>query len=396
MPAGSGVEYNTAPAVTRTLDFPAEIRIVDSTIRSLQWGVSGSRHTLADLVEIGKALDALGVRELIVNPVWKDGVRICEALAQERLSCKLVAAIKTRAPGWEQTTDASLKAGVAEVCFDSIATPDQLKRAADLVRRAGKSVSHSLSTLYAYPAVIDVCREAARQGYASQSFHDSFFRFAITPEAVKFFIRSVKADVPECPPLYVHFSDFFGHATMTSVAALSAGATGVDVALNGVGHHCGHTSLAQVVLVLEVLYGVRTGIRLERLRDVSRMVADRTGVPMGETEPVVGESAFMLDGPIWAGEAGVPAEEKVYARFPFPPALVGSREVVVWSDRTMTDGSVRTKLSRMGLPPTDGVVREILKRAGGLLARKRRYPRWLSDREFEALCEACAAQAVPR
>ncbi len=63
---------------------------------------------------------------------------------------------------------------------------------------------------------------------------------------MKVFIRRIRTEVPDHPPLYVHLSNFYGQATVIAVAAITAGVTAVDVCLNQSGHHCGHISLAEV------------------------------------------------------------------------------------------------------------------------------------------------------
>lgn len=384
-------EYNKAPAVVQSLAFPEEVFIVDSTIRSLQSGISGGCHTAQDLVEIGVQLDQLGVRELIVNLSWKDGLEVCEGLAQEGLTSTLVGTFRARHPSWREWAMDGIQAGVDEICFESAPDAEYLEDAADLVRSHGKTVSHGFAEIYSYEDVVRLCRAGARCGCRSQSFHDSFFRFGITPEAMRFFIQSVREDVSDCPPLYVHLSNFYGHATMTAVAALSAGASAADVCMNAIGHHCGHTSLSEVVMVLEGLYGVDTGIQLERLRDVSLLVREKSGVPVPPTKPVVGDHAFLTDGAYWAAEADVPYEDRVHAKFPFPPALVGAREEVVWSEKTVTEDSILARISALGLGNRREHVAQILARLTEVLEVNRTHPDWMSDAEFETLCRSVAA-----
>ena len=64
---------------------------------------------------------------------------------------------------------------------------------------------------------------------------------------------------------------------------------------------------------------------------MSRLVEERTGVPLPLHSPVVGQNGFMIDGAYWAAEANIPYEERVHAKFPVPPAAVGNRETVVWA-----------------------------------------------------------------
>lgn len=384
-----GSEYNVAPQVVETLSFAPDVYIVDSTIRSLQSGNSGSRHTARDLIDIGIALGRLGVRELIVNLSWKDGLAVCEGLAGAALQARVVGTFRARHPLAEQWAHDGIAAGADEICFESCHDSEHLRRLADPVRGRDRRVSHAFAEAYTHEEVVDLCHQGVMLGLQSQSFHDSFFRFGLTPEGAKHFYRSILADVAQCPPLYIHLSNFYGNATMTAVAAITAGATAADVCLHGIGHHCGHISLAEITMVLEALYGVRTGIRLERLRETSVLVRERTGVPLLLPSPVVGDFAFMLDGAYWAAEAHLPYEERIHAKFPVPPGLVGNTEQVIWSERTITPDSVKAKLGVMGIPVTDvndALVERIVFGLRAALELLPRYPKWLPDSEFEEIC----------
>ena len=382
-------EFNSAAEVRETLHFPPDVFIVDSTIRSLQSSVSGSGHTARDLIEIGKALDDLGVRELIINLSWKDGLAVCEGLAGQRPRAKIIGTFRARHPQAAEWACQGIAAGADEICFESAHDGDHLRKLAEPVRSAGKHVSHGFAEAYTYQEVIDLCRAGVAVGAQSQSFHDSYFRFALTPEAAKAFYGSVRRDVPECPPLYVHLSNFYGNATMTAVAALAAGASAADVCLNGIGHHCGHISLAEIVMVLEALYHVKTGIRLDKLADVSRLVRERTGIPLPLPSPVVGDFAFMIDGAYWAAEAHLPYEERIHAKFPIAPGAAGNVERVIWAVNTITAASARARLDAMGVPKaeqSDAVVERIIWELGAVLRHRARYPSWMLDAEFEQLC----------
>ena len=382
-------DYSRRPEVLESLAFPSRVYIVDSTIRSLQSGVSGSSHTAADLVEIGVALDNLGVRELIVNLSWKHGLEACAGLASEDLQAKIVGTFRARHPMAEKWAWDGIAAGADEICLESAADGEQLKRLAEPLRSRNHSVSHGFAEAYSYEEVVELCRLGTGLQMQSQSFHDSFFRFGITPEAIKFFYRSVLADVPSCPPLYVHLSNFYGNATMTAVAALAAGATAPDVCLNGIGHHCGHISLAEVAMVLEALYDVRTGLRLKQLHETSQLVQRASKISLPLPSPVSGDFAFMTDGAYWAAEAHLPYEERIHAKFPIPPGMVGNREQVIWSDGTITSDSVKAKLRVMGVGEqdiTDEVAESIIRELGVALRTSRSYPNWLLDADFEGIC----------
>src|SRR5262245_16123565 len=85
-----GFEFNGIPEVLGQLAFPDDVFIVDSTIRSLQSTLSGSRHSVETLVRVGTMVSDLGARELIVNATWRDGLDVIRELKHRGISAKVV------------------------------------------------------------------------------------------------------------------------------------------------------------------------------------------------------------------------------------------------------------------------------------------------------------------
>ncbi len=375
-----GSAYNRK--VCQELNFPAEVYLVDSTIRSLQSGVSGSTHSLEDLTAVGLAVDSLGVREQIINVSWRDGLEVIANLRAAGVKSRLVATFRARNERAAEWTQAAAEAGADEVSFESARDPQHLGELADLAATHCVDFSHGFAEEYTTDEVVAIIRAGIEFGCRSQSFHDSFFHLAIGPEAIRAFIGEVRQAVPDHPPLYVHLSNFFGHATMTAIAALSAGATAADVCLNGTGHHCGHTALGEVALGLRGLYGVDCGIKTERLAAAARAVEQCTSVPRRLDGPVIGEFAFMGDGAYWAAEAHLPFEDRMHATFPVAPEVVGAEEKVVWSDRTATVEAVRVRMSQAGyLDASDEQCAQLVHRIRVAIEDRGGYPGWLEDAE---------------
>ena len=385
-----GSEFNRKVEVTQNLAFPDDVFLVDSTIRSLQSTWSGSRHTLDDLVEIGVALDGIGVRELIVNVTWRDGLEVIEGLKNRDIDTTVVATFGAGRDDWRVSTQDAVSAGADQICFESAPSEDGLREAVSIAHDLGVEASHAFAEDHTYDEVVRLCQTGVEVGCRSQSFHDSFFRFAIGPEAIKAFVRSILRDVVDAPPLYVHLSNFFGHATMTGVAALTAGASAVDVCANSTGHHCGHTSLSEVALVLEGIYGVRTGIALERLRDLAVLVEERTGVPTPIMRPIVGEYAFAGDGASWAAAERLPVEKRMHATFPFAPEVVGAEERIIWGDRTLTVDAIAAKLASLNIELSEESLALVTTRLREHVEATTDYPHWLTDDQFVVLLRALA------
>ena len=112
-----------------------------------------------------------------------------------------------------------------------------------------------------------------------------------------------------------HAHNDLGMATANSIAAVRAGATCLDVTVNGLGDRAGNASLEQVALVMHAM-GVAHGLRLSMLRDLSQAVESMTLVPVSKLAPIVGEYVFRHKSP---SHLASPALFEA-----FDPALVGA------------------------------------------------------------------------
>ena len=117
------------------------------------------------------------------------------------------------------------------------------------------------------------------------------------PEQVSAMFRGLQARVPEVGgvTLSFHGQDDLGMATANSLAAISAGARQVEVAVNGLGERAGNTAFEEVVMALRVhgeALGVETGVDTRGIWAVSQAVARRSGVAVPPNKAIVGGNAF--------------------------------------------------------------------------------------------------------
>lgn len=92
----------------------------------------------------------------------------------------------------------------------------------------------------------------------------------------------------------MHTQNDTGCATANAIAGVTAGATQVQVTMNGYGERTGNCDITQLVPNLTLKMGVATlpADRLERLTDVSHTVAELMNMPPQHQLPYVGASAF--------------------------------------------------------------------------------------------------------
>ncbi len=107
----------------------------------------------------------------------------------------------------------------------------------------------------------------------------------------------LQRDVPEVEEavLSFHGQDDLGLATANAIAAVSAGARQLEVAVNGIGERAGNTAFEEVVMALEIhaaSLGVHTDVDPSGIASLSRLVEERSGVTVPLNKAVVGGNAF--------------------------------------------------------------------------------------------------------
>lgn len=84
----------------------------------------------------------------------------------------------------------------------------------------------------------------------------------------------------------------FGNAMAKALAGIHAGAEVLEGSINSLCTGAGQVDITEAVAALEVLYGVKTGIKMERLTSLRRLVEDITQVFMAQNKAVTGEHAW--------------------------------------------------------------------------------------------------------
>ena len=165
------------------------------------------------------------------------------------------------------------------------------------------------------PEVLHTCyRVAIESGARVVGFPDTVG--VLTPAAVRRAIRGIFEGVPniERARLAAHFHNDLGLATANTLAALDAGASIAQCAVNGIGERAGNTSMEEVVMAIAMSdeLGLETTVKPDRLWALSQLVAQETGIPLPANKPVVGRNVFET-------EAGI--HQDGLLKHPIPPAV---------------------------------------------------------------------------
>ena len=147
--------------------------------------------------------------------------------------------------------------------------------------------------------------------------------------------------------LSVHCHDDLGLATANSLAALRNGARQVKCTINGIGERAGNAALEEVVMALETrrdLFGLRTGVKSERLYETSRLLTSITGIGVQPNKAIVGANAFAHASGIH--QDGLIKRKETYEII--TPRSVGRGETLLILGRHSGSHAVRDRLLKMG------------------------------------------------
>jgi 2-isopropylmalate synthase len=208
----------------------------------------------------------------------------------------------------------------------------------------------------------EVYRTAVRAGADEINVPDTVG--VMTPSRMAYLIRYLRERLPQ-RPIHVHCHDDFGMAVANTIAAIESGADVAQVVINGFGERAGNAALEEVVAAVHYLLGARTGVRLERLCELSRLVSKLFGVPLPPNKAIVGENAF-------SHESGIHVHGVLNCPFtyePIRPEDVGNVRRIVLGKHSGRH-AIEWALKNIGAEPTESLVSCVMEAVKELAARK--------------------------
>ena len=371
----------------RGIDLFGKIRFLDTTLRDGEQtpGVSlGIEEKLAiakgldslgvDVIEAGSAMTSEGER-MAIKAVADLGLRaeICSyvrALTADidvALGCD-VNSVHLVVPVSDLHIKCKLKSDRQSVINQAVQVTEYAKDHGLVVELSGEDASRAdlgyLMSIYA--AGIDA-------GADRLAFCDTVG--VLVPEVTaEIFSRLSKLGAP----VSIHCHNDFGMATANTVAALRAGAAQAHVTVNGIGERAGNASLEEVVMALESLYKIDTGMKCQDIYQLSRMVSRMTGLPMAVNKAIVGENAFTHEAGIHVH--GLLADTQTYE--PIHPETVGRKRRIVLGKHAGR-ASVELALREFGLVVSASQLAQIVARVKELGDKGKR----VSDADLQTIAD---------
>jgi len=205
-----------------------------------------------------------------------------------------------------------------------------------------------------------------------------------TPEEFAALIRGIRENVPGADRVVisVHCHNDLGLAVANSLAALRAGASQVECAVNGIGERAGNCSLEEVVMALHTrrdFFDLETGIDTRQIYRTSRLVSQLTGMPVQPNKAIVGANAFAHESGIH--QDGVLKERMTYEIMkPEDIGLPSSRIVL---GKHSGRHAFADKLREMGYDFSPEEINALFARFKALTDRKKE----VTERDLQAIVE---------
>ncbi|HZX45568.1 MAG TPA: citramalate synthase [Candidatus Nanoarchaeia archaeon] len=127
--------------------------------------------------------------------------------------------------------------------------------------------------------------------------------------------------------LGVHFHNDSGTAVANCIAAAKEGVDEIQGTINGFGERAGNADLCQVIANLALKEGIKIGVEVEKLTELSKLVYVLSNIKPFASQPYVGRNAFSHKGGIH-----VDAVMKGASYEHIDPNLVGNRRDIILSD----------------------------------------------------------------
>lgn len=290
--------------------FPERKMILcDTTMREGEQS-AGVCFSLQEKMKLARMLDEAGVTQIQFYPgTTEEAHGVVRQIAQMGLEADIVINSVCFGDNWKDNINFSLDCGTDVLHLSYYSTPEVAhhwneETPEEILSLIDESVRYARSQtdIPIETAFIDATR--AEENYlfrqigtalvaGSDRIHLPDTVGVAAPSAIRYLTeKAVAMAKPYGKIVGIHAHNDFGLALADALAGYEAGASMIDVSVNGIGDRAGNVALAEAVVALEAIYRQPTGVKLERLMELSRYVSQIACRPIPVDKPLVGAQVF--------------------------------------------------------------------------------------------------------
>ncbi|MFQ5878984.1 MAG: LeuA family protein [Dehalococcoidia bacterium] len=390
--------WNFLPEVQGEFAFPAQVRIHDVTLRDGEQQ-AGIEFTTDEKVGIAEKLAEAGVHRIEAGlpAVSQADYEAVKAIARRNLPCEVFAFSRCRVDDVKMAVDCGVKGIVIEIPSSEhiirYAYKWPVERAVELAIEATRYAKSQGLYVTFFPIdasraemtwYLSLIERIATEGHMDAlALVDTFG--VLSSHAVGYFVRRTRERIKK--PLETHFHMDFGLGVANTIIALANGAEVVHTTVTGLGERAGNTAMEDTVLSLLMLYGVDTGVKLDKLHELSQWVRQLANHPLPPNREIVGDHLFDVESGIittWYKNLRDLDRHHLTEMFPFLPEAVGQNEVSIVLGKGSGLDSVALWLDKVGLEASEAAMQEILLEVKGKSLDKKGL---LTEDEFRRVAE---------
>jgi isopropylmalate/homocitrate/citramalate synthase len=410
--------YNFAQEVRSSYpNMPQKLTIRDVTLTEGQHQ-PGVRYTLDGMLKIAHALYDMGITEIKQGSQDFQALEFITRVKREIPKVKIgvilsivegeqyrQSVLRTR-----QDMNRYIDAGIDEVNFpcslswscpkaisDVMSREAQIERIVEMTQYAKSQgirveYGHVDTTRAAFEDLKELFDNGLKAGMTRIGVYDSYG--VASPDGMKCLVSKLRQEYPDVDIL-VHAHNDFGSAEATTIGGILGGGTTCELSVNGLGDRAGNASLEEVVLQLEAFYGIKTGLKLEKLINLCRVVEEVTGINVHSYKPIAGGNVFTHES---EAHAGFILQEGLSVKYAskseaYSPEAVGGRRRVKFGGTSLTGGMIKQRMKQIGLPCGEREINEVRDRIRKIFVEQHRD---ISLEEFDALAKEVCAPISPK
>ncbi len=417
------VDYNKI--ALKDFDLPSQACIWDETLRDGEQSPT-VYLTLDEKIHLTKMMDDIGVKLIAVGfpAVSESEKNIVKTIISE--DCKNATILSIARPR-KSDIDACIEANAEEIVIFMPVSPifmktlketeeeqlEQIKTAIEYAKDNGLDVNwvSEDGTRAEFDHLKNVNITAIKAGAKRIVIGDTVG--VLTPYSTRYLVKRIREEVinPLKKKVYmgIHTHNDFGLAVSNTITGVIEGCEYPHTCINGYGERAGNAALEEVAVILERL-GIKTGIKLDKLPELSEVCEKYFCKPLSQYKPIVGDYAFSHESGLHI--AAILAHPLTYE--PINPHMVGRRRKFYLGKFSGTKSvihALQKKIKVLDLDIPEDIIRKIvnevktkhestskddLRKSFKIIKEElKKITRGVSDKDFFAIVNKYAQPYIP-